>query len=172
MPELHIQLTKRADGGAVLRCVRPDGSVTWQRQEGRQAAFFPLHDLTHYAVETVLGFRRGFFGLIAEGWEIEETTGKGGRGPLPPEAVLVEHLVGFLDVERASGSAWSAAEYAEQLALKGLIARDVAPRWLTDDALDHVRARRRELFAEWAEVAPASALELMFEHPSPGGPAG
>ena len=29
---------------------------------------------------TALGYPRGFFGLIAEGWEIEDTTGKGARG--------------------------------------------------------------------------------------------
>src|SRR6185437_11388716 len=73
--EMKIQFTKKADGSAVFKCVRPDGSVTWQKQEGKHAAFFPLHDLTHYAVETELGFRRGFYGLIAEGWEIAETTG-------------------------------------------------------------------------------------------------
>jgi hypothetical protein len=165
MGELRVRLTKRADGGAVLHCVRRDGSATWQRQEGRQAAFFPLHDLTHFAVESVLAFRRGFFGLIAEGWDIEETSGKGKRGPLPSDAVLVEHLVGFLDVERASGSVWSAAEYAGHLAAKGLVDVDATPAWLTDGALDRVRTRRRELFAEWAAVPPASALELTFDRP-------
>lgn len=57
MPEL-IRMTKQADGGAVLHCVRADGSVTWRRHEGRQAAFFPLHDLSHYPVETGLGCLR------------------------------------------------------------------------------------------------------------------
>jgi hypothetical protein len=169
MLTLHVQFTKRADGGAVLRCVRTDCSMTWQKQEGRHAAFFPLHDLTHFAVETMLGFRRGFFGLIAEGWGIDETSGKGPRGPLPPEAVLVEHLVGFLDVERATGDAWSAQEYAAQLAITGLITTDAAPAWLTDGALDRVRVRRRELFAEWAAVPPASGLDLTFQLPSPPG---
>src|SRR5207237_7810377 len=60
---LTIQFTKRTDGAAVLKCIRDDGSVTWQRVDDKQAAFFPLHDLTHYAVETELGFRQGFFGL-------------------------------------------------------------------------------------------------------------
>jgi hypothetical protein len=166
MPELHVQLTKCADGGAVLRCIRADGSATWQRHKGRQAAFFPLHDLTHYAVETVLGFRCGFFGLIAEGWGIDETSGKGPGGPLPQEAVLVEHLVGFLDVERATAGAWTAAEYVDQLVLRGLITSDATPAWLTDAALDRVRVRRRELFAEWTKVAPASRLELTFDRSS------
>ena len=79
MELLGIRLTKRMDGGSVLRCVRADGSVTWQKQD-RHAAFFALHDLTHFAVESTLGFRDGFFGLVAQGWDIDDTTGKGTRG--------------------------------------------------------------------------------------------
>ena len=167
MLTLHVELTKRADGGAVLRCIRSDRTITWQKQEGRQAAFFPLHDLTHFAVETTLEFRHGFFGLIADGWEIDETTGKGRRGSLPQEAVIVEHLVGFFDLERATGEAWSAPEYAAQLAMRGLISTSAAPAWLTDTALDRVRVRRRELFAEWAAVPPGSRLVLTFQLPAP-----
>ena len=61
MAELRIQLTKRGDGDVVLRCIRADGSATWQRHRGRHAGFFPLHDLTHYVVETELRSRRGFY---------------------------------------------------------------------------------------------------------------
>ena len=98
---MRIEIVKRADGAGVLRCVRPDGSVTWQKQT-RHAAHFALHDLTHYAVETALGYRRGFFGLIAEGWDIEDTSGKGGRGALPAEALEVERIVGLFDSERGA----------------------------------------------------------------------
>ena len=161
-PELRVELTKRADGGAVLRCTRADGSVTWQRQEGRQAAFFPLHDLTHHAVETTLGYRRGFLGLVADGWELADTTGKGGRGPLPPEAVLVEHLVGLLDAERASAARWAAADVAAQLAAVGLDPWDGRGRPFTDDALARVRARRADHFARWHALAPGATLVLVF----------
>ncbi len=57
---LQIEIVKRSDGSGVLRCTRQDGSVTW-RKLTKHAAHFALHDLTHYAVETVLGYRRGFF---------------------------------------------------------------------------------------------------------------
>jgi len=155
---LRIQITKRADGGGVLRCVREDGSYTWQKQTSRHAPFFALHDLTHFAVESTLGFRRGFFGLIAQGWDIEDTTGQGSRGPLPDEAAEVEHIVGFLDGERGSGTLWTAGDYNRFL-----------PEWrpmrhLTDESLARVRARRAELFAEWSAVAPGATLELRFEH--------
>src|SRR2546430_16972705 len=107
---MRVQITKKADGSGVLRCVRADGSATWQKQTDRHAAFFALHDLTHFAVETTLGYRRGFFGLIAEGWEIEDTTGKGTRGPLPPEAAVAEMMVGLFFAERGSGAIWTVGE--------------------------------------------------------------
>src|SRR5256714_10528276 len=99
-----IEFAKRKDGNTVLRCIRDDGSVTWQRNENQHARFFPLHDLTHYAVETELGFRRGFFGLINEGWDISETTGKSPRGRLPDETIEVEHIVSLFSAEWNSDS--------------------------------------------------------------------
>src|ERR1700694_1448231 len=114
---LRIQITRRPDGNGVLRCVRADGSVTWQKQE-RHAAFFALHDLTHFAIESTLGFRRGFYGLIAEGWDVEDTTGKGARGALAAEAAEVENWVGLLDEERASSTIWTVEEFNESMAAK------------------------------------------------------
>src|SRR5579862_9150992 len=108
---MRIQITKRPDGGGVLKCTRADGSVTWQKQKETVAPFFALHDLTHFAVETTLGYRRGFFGLIAEGWDIEETGGKGKRGALPGEALEVEQLVGLFFTERAGAAIWTPAEF-------------------------------------------------------------
>lgn len=67
MTDLIIRIKKKSDGSAALSCQRANGSVTWQRQDGARGAFFPLHNLTHYAVETVLGYQRGFWGLLAEG---------------------------------------------------------------------------------------------------------
>lgn len=72
MTDLIIRIRKNADGSAILSCLRADGSVTWQRQTGTHGRFFPIHDLTHYAVETVLGHRRGFYGLVAEGWNVTD----------------------------------------------------------------------------------------------------
>jgi hypothetical protein len=148
---LTVQISKRADGGGVLRCTRADGSVTWQKQKTSQAAHFALHDLTHFAVESTLGYRRGFFGLIAEGWEIEDTTGKGSRGPLPPEAGEVELIVGMFDMERASGALVTAGDFAIH-----------GPRRLTDEEIARVRTCRGELFSRWSAVEPGSTLDLRF----------
>ena len=152
---MRVQITKCADGAGVLRCVRDDGSVTWQKQTDRHAAYFSLHDLTHFAVETALGFRRGFFGLIAEGWDIEDTTGKGARGPLPPEAGQAETIVGLFSAERAGGVIWTVDEFNEFGAMTGA-------RKLTFDEIVRVKKKRSELFQQWAEVAPGATLALTF----------
>jgi hypothetical protein len=157
-----IEFTKRADGRAVLKCIRADGSVTWQRVEDNQAAFFPLHDLTHYAVETELGFRRGFFGLLAEGWEIAETTGKTDRGALPNEALEVEYLVSAFSAERAGGAATTANEFNE---LAGTFARTKGmpnPRKLSDEELGRVRSRFNELATKWRALTPGATMKLRF----------
>jgi hypothetical protein len=153
---VRVQIVKKADGAGVLRCVRADGSVTWQKQTDRHAAYFALHDLTHFAVETTLGYRRGFFGLIAEGWDIEDTTGKSARGPLPPEAGEAEVIVGLFFAERASGVIWTVDEFNEFTATRGA-------RLLSADEIARVKKKRSELFQQWSAVAPGAAIELQFE---------
>lgn len=157
-----IQFTKRADGGALLKCIRADGSTTWQRQEDEHAAFFPLHDLTHYAVETELGFRRGFYGLIAEGWDIGETTGKSARGPLPSEALEVEYFVSAFAAERAGGDAITAEEFNQLAATFAQTRGMPRPRSLTDEELRNVRSRFEELAAKWRAMPSGKTLEVPF----------
>ncbi len=159
---LLVRITKRPDGGGVLHCVRGDGSETWQKQASRHAAFFALHDLTHFAVETALGFKRGFFGLIAEGWDVEDTTGKGSRGALPEEAAEVEYLVGAFDSERAGGALWTAAEFNEYSGMQAASSGRKPPRRLVDSDLSRVRDLRARLFSDWSALAPGAAMELRF----------
>ncbi len=161
MAELLIRIKKKPDGSAALTCVRADGSVTWQRQEGTAGRFFPVHDLTHHAVETVLGHRRGFYGLVAEGWDLTDFGAPWPKGPLPADAEPAELIVGFLDVERASGAEWSAAEFNAHAA-QHASARGGNTCALTDEQLARIRARRQELLSRWRALPPGDALELEY----------
>jgi hypothetical protein len=166
MPDLVIRLKKHSDGSAALTCIRADGSSTWQRQTGAHARFFPRHDLTHYAVETVLGHRRGFYGLVAEGWDIGDFGAPWPKGRIPDDADPSELIVGFLDAERAGQSRGasaadfnaSGASYAASHG-GGTFTR-VA---LTDAELTRIRERMAELFAQWDAVPPGETLELHFD---------
>ena len=160
MPELCIRIRKKKDGSAALSCTRADGSVTWHRQVGKQAGFFPLHDLTHYVVETVLHHRRGFYGLLADGWDISDF--ENGR-PIPADMDPSELIVGFLDVERAGGTEWPTEEFNERAtAFLAEHGQDTVVA-LTEEQLAALRARRQELFARWGETPAGEALELEFD---------
>ena len=160
---LVIRIKKNADGRSSLSCTRPDGTTTWQSMKNAQAAFFPRHDLTHYAVETVLGHRQGFYGLVAEGWDLADFGTPWPRGRVPNESVLSEMIVGLLDLERATGQLVDAEDVNVRLrdfcSENGL----VTPPALTDEDLQKVRQKRGELFAMWEAVKPGDALELPFE---------
>ncbi len=164
MPDLSIRIKKKNDGSAALSCTRSDGSTTWQRQDGQLGLFFPLHDLTHYAVETALGIKRGFYGLLAEGWDITRFADPGISKQLPEEAGLAEVLVGFFDVERATGTRATAEDFNWKIRTYYDEHGTPTPTFLmTDEKLDRIRALRADLFARWHAVQPGGVLELSFD---------
>ena len=97
---------------------------------------------------------RGFYGLVAAGWDLTDFGNPWPRGPLPVEALASELLVGFLDRERGAGALWSAADF-------NATSNGQAPV-VTDDQLNQVRDKRRELFARWASLPAGESLELPF----------
>ena len=66
MPELKVRFTRGKDKKDVLSVTRKDGSQSWQHQQPG----IPVHDLTHFAVESALHLENGFYGLLAQGWDI------------------------------------------------------------------------------------------------------
>ena len=168
MTDLLIRFKRHSDLSASITCTRRNGSVTWQRQRGQLGMVFPPHDLTHFAVESTLGYRQGFYGLLSDGWEIGDFAAPWPRGPIPPEALEVEILVGCFDAERRNGAQWPVDEFnthaTTYVSAQAAVRHEVAmvPRMLTDDELRNVRATRDALFARWFALE-AGAAEMMLE---------
>lgn len=153
-----IQLKKGRDGPSSLACVRDDGSRTWSKVH----PFFPVHDLTHCAVESVLGFDQAFFGLVASGWNLDDVGGRGSAGRLPAQALWAEHIVGLLDLERANHRLFDAAEFNELLGA-ALGKGQLAPcRRIEEAELASVRQRRNALQQRWQALTPGETLEVEF----------
>jgi hypothetical protein len=159
---MRIEFTKAKDGSALLRCVRDDGTSTWQKKGDAQAAYFPLHDLVHFAVETELGLDRGFYGLITAGWEIEETSGKGARGKPPPESIATEHVVSLLALETISGQVATPSDFDAAIAACCAQSGIEPPRAFSDAELVRVRRRIGELIAEYRLLSPGETLTLTY----------
>ncbi len=167
MTALTVRIKRHADGSASLTCTRADGTMTWQRQRGGYALVFPTHDLTHYAVETTLRYEHGFFGLIADGWDISDFDMPWPRGLIPQEALEVELIAGVFESERRHIVRRSLEEFrahAEQYVAGRRIQR---PSTHTPDPpvlseIERVHTTLDELLRRWGEVPVGGALELRF----------
>ena len=162
---LIIRIKKNADGSTATSCTRADGSTTWQRQQHGKAQFFVRHDLTHFAVESVLKHRRGFYGLVAEGWDFTDFGAPWPRGKIPADADPSELIVGFFDAQNATGERWSAADFdahaRRYLAEHG---QEVPGQpVMTDEQLHRIRLELRELLRRWDEMPPGQTLVLTFD---------
>lgn len=153
-----IQLKKGRDGPATLACVRDDGTRTW----GKEHPFFPVHDITHCVVESVLGFDQAFFGLIAAGWEIDDFANPGASGHMPPQAIVAEHVVGVFDRERGLPQPLTAAEFNENVIASLPPAHQKSFPAMNEAQLVQVRTRRSALAARWQQLAPGDTLEIRF----------
>ena len=161
-----VRFSKR-NGTPVLTCVREDGTTTWSKSA--HGAFFGPHDLMHYAVETTLGMRQAFFGLIAAGWDIATFAERGAAARLPAEALLAEHVVNVLLQEQAAGSASEAGAFNRTLAAAMAGAPGVARlRGLTEGELSQIRERFGELLGRFRALGADGSLELPFPQESPG----
>src|SRR6266542_4285718 len=148
----------RGKKGDVLTCLRDDGTTTWMAERPG----FVYHDLAHYAVETVFGWRIGFFGLVESGWELSSSnfgrnTHTGERLPMPgaPEGP-VEYVVGLFQSERRGNL--RREDFRDALAL---YCPEALAQW-SDERADQVRRRIRDLFAAWEAIPPGGSLELPF----------
>jgi hypothetical protein len=65
---VQISFQKGRDKPDTLSVRRSDGSVTWSQGQAGPA----YHDLAHYAVETTLQTTQGFFGIIDQGFAIDD----------------------------------------------------------------------------------------------------
>jgi hypothetical protein len=156
---LAIRIQKGRDGPDVLACTRSDGTRTWQRlQRG-----IPIHDLTHFAVEKVLGLRDGFFGLIGRGSDITAFAQAEKRDELPPAAAWEEYVVSLLLTELSDGIERDAGEF--DMTLSAMLAGRAEParRTIAGDELASIRALVRELAARWRGLEPGGAIALELE---------
>ncbi len=162
-----IRLKKLRDG-VVLSLVREGAGPSVQRT-GHQG-FFALHDLLHYAAETVLGYDRAFFGLMAAGWSFENFTRHDdpNHRPIPDQAIIAEHLVGTLTRHHrdASGrdpdSLVILAEDINADLTASLSRSGTAPPTLTAPQIAAIYDRFDRLAAQWAALPVGGHLELDF----------
>jgi hypothetical protein len=162
---LRIVFTKDKQGGEAhsLRVERENGTSDWMPT----TPFFVEHDITHFAVETTLGFQEAFWGLMSKGWSFSnfEDRQPGSRKAvqLPPEAYITEGLVGAIQVDHMHGP-FSYEGFLKVLR-ESHEALGATPPVITSEQLTSIRELKNQLIVRWKELAPGDRLEITFGTP-------
>lgn len=162
MPKLTFELKKRADARAQLVLIREDGSHTLGTI-GPSDGFGPVHDLTHFAIESTLGLDEGFLGMCASGWEIADFEVKGTAHRLPREAVFAEIAAGELSRQLIMRQVSSLEDFlwAIDLSLTKQ-AEGFARPDISEAQFATILARINEEWARWRALAPNGTLQLSY----------
>jgi hypothetical protein len=151
---------KKFDGKlSVLSCLRDDGSETWQSY-GNQSDFFPIHDLTHLAIETELGYQHAFYGMIASGRDINDF-GSGDSANLHVEAIHAEILAGLLTTTSGVGCGLSFPDLIVAINEKSA-EYGAGEMCLTEIQLASIFSQVERLIGEWNATRPNQSLTLNF----------
>ena len=139
-----------------LTCIRDNGSVTWTHLH---RGFAP-HDFAHYVVETTLGYKSAFFGLVAKGYDIPDFSKPKAKRPfeIPEEAIDLEPLVGLLQtdlLENLRGNTAHSELFRDHSAS--------LPIGITDAQLETMQQKLQVLLQQWHDLQPGESMTLQFD---------
>lgn len=145
-----------------LICTRKDGSFT-------SSLMYPgieLHDIIHYAVETILEVKKGFYGILDQGFQIEDFELPRHQRPaalipsnLPVESIQSEFLVNQLMMEILQDPIDDFMEVFK----KALDANKLPfPERLNESTLSEIRKLIHTIKKQWSDLADGKSMELTF----------
>ena len=156
-----IELKKKKDKNAILHINRSDGSSSWTKLHPGLVD----HDLAHFAVEKHLNFKKAFYGLIDQGFniqdfalaqEIKPDALKGNN--LPLESIQTEYIVNLLQTEfRNEGKEIDfISTLRHTLELEGI----EFPNQLDEIKLTAIRQTYHQTFEQWQNLPTGASLQL------------
>ncbi|SHG54201.1 hypothetical protein [Flagellimonas flava] len=160
---MRIQFKKGDAKPSTLTCIREDSTITWTTLRNN----FESHDLAHYAVETVLGFDRAFYGLLSQGFNIQDFELPRGQRPealipanLPEQSLQTEHLVNLLLTPGIS----ERNDFDLIGTLRQILEADGLgfPHALNPISLEKIYNTYDDLTLRWQALAAGGILELSF----------
>lgn len=153
---MKIEFKKHKTKSATLSITRIDGTQTWSTKVGNLVP----HDLCHFAVETILELENSFYGMLAQGADIQnfEIPNRGERPVLSEESVWTEFVVNQFQSELFVGAFYEDfnAVLRATFQEKGL----KKPTELTENHINQIRVLCRALVNQWDGVEVGKSLVL------------
>ncbi|MEM7104452.1 MAG: hypothetical protein AAF502_15045 [Bacteroidota bacterium] len=149
----------------------PD-TMSFSRQDG-SISLSPLnrgmieHDIMHYAVETVLNFNEGFYGLLAKGYTLEDFAPPTSKAAelsrslkLTQQVFQSEYIVGLLQMEQVDNKTYD--NFIDILAEICSGRKTKLPETLNNETLAAIREKANALLDQWRSIQPSEKLEVNF----------
>ena len=156
---MQITFIKQKDKKNTISCKRKDGSATWMASD----LFYVQHDLMHFAVETKLGYKTAFYGMLAGGIDITDfELPKAQRNfEYTEQAWHAESIVNllFIQLKQGENSDFQTALNAAYI----MNAYPFSAPVVSAIAATEIKNLFQELWLQWNELAYGEALHLLFE---------
>ncbi len=155
---MQLQITKFSGKKNVIKYVRGNGTETWMYSDD----FFVLHDLSHYALEKVLGYTTAFCGMLNSGISIQDFEDRDKRNAvlITKEAVYAENMANLFLMETVQGNFADMNAVIKQ-AHETVDTKYAAPV-LGVVEIDTIRTYLRALIAQWHALPVGNTLQLDF----------
>jgi hypothetical protein len=153
-----IRIKKNTGKLQNLSYTRNDGSATWMQGDD----FLVRHDLTHYAIESILQYRTAFNGMLNNGMDIKDFEDKEKRDRLAvtAEAVYAENFANLFLIETTQGN----FEDFNMVQRESFISfsKQYEPIMLTQENIESIRIYLRQLLQQWEKLPVGETLALTF----------
>jgi hypothetical protein len=152
---MQIRISKKTDRNS-LCCIRVDGSYT----RSDTGPSLPHHDLEHFVVESALGLKNGFYGMVSQRYSIQQLSDKDVIKKLGQESWQAEIVTRAL--QSFSGGACTADQFAALVATELNQTGEELQHDLSPQAAEKMKADFLKLLNTWQEIPDGESLELSF----------
>ncbi|MEO8171808.1 MAG: hypothetical protein ABI581_01950 [Sediminibacterium sp.] len=154
-----MRIKKNTSKPHVIKYIRNNGTDTWMYSD----EFFVRHDLSHYAIESIMQYRTAFNGMLNNGMDIKdfEDKEKRARIPITDEACYAENFSNLFLTEILQGE-FDDFNAVQQDSFNGMNTQ-FKPLTLGEEKITGIRNYLRRLLQQWNELPAGETMELTFE---------
>lgn len=155
---MKISFKKRIGSKNIISYQRPPLPDQWVAADD----FLILHDLSHYAIETQLGYQSAFWGLIKSGIHPSVFENKEVRDKIliSNEAWYAECLANLFLMELTQGELEDFNEVLQQSVKQ--MNKNIPELQLTANQINDIRDYYKQLVNQWKALEPDQTMELIF----------